>query len=75
MKEYKHETYRNDRGNYMKRISVNPIYSMVVQPAFIIGTNNENGTDNFLSLTISMTNLNNIEIKFSSNSQCGCFGN
>ena len=35
----------------MKRISVNPIYSMVVQPAFIIGTNNENGTDNFAPIT------------------------
>lgn len=31
--------------------SVNPIYSMVVQPAFIIGTNNEDGTDNFAPIT------------------------
>lgn len=35
----------------MKRKSVNPIYSMVVQPAFIIGTNNEDGTDNFAPIT------------------------
>lgn len=35
----------------MKRKSVRPIYSMVVQPAFIIGTNNEDGTDNFAPIT------------------------
>ena len=27
-----------------KRRSVDPIYSMCVQPSFIIGTNNEDGT-------------------------------
>lgn len=35
----------------MKRRSVKPIYSMVVQPAFIIETNNEDGTDNFAPIT------------------------
>lgn len=35
----------------MKRKSVNPIYSMVVQPAFIIGTNNDDGTNNFAPIT------------------------
>lgn len=35
----------------IKRKSVDPIYSMVVQPAFIIGTNNEDGTDNFAPIT------------------------
>ncbi len=33
------------------RKSVNPIYSMCVQPSFIIGTNNEDGTDNFAPIT------------------------
>lgn len=35
----------------MKRKSVNPTYSMAVQPAFIIGTNNEDGTYNFAPIT------------------------
>ena len=35
----------------MKRKSVNPYYSMCVQPAFIIGTNNEDGSDNFAPIT------------------------
>ena len=35
----------------MIRKSVNPNYSMCVQPAFIIGTNNEDGTDNFAPIT------------------------
>ena len=35
----------------MKRKSVKPIYSMVIQPAFIIGTNNEDGTCNFAPIT------------------------
>ena len=35
----------------MKRKSVAPIYSMCVQPAFIIGTNNEDGTYNFAPIT------------------------
>ena len=40
----------------MKRKSVRPVYSMVVQPAFIIGTNNEDGTDNFAPITwVSVT--------------------
>ena len=34
-----------------KRRSVDPIYSMCVQPAFIIGTNNEDGTANFAPIT------------------------
>ena len=40
----------------VKRRSVTPIYSMCVQPAFIIGTNNEDGTANFAPITwISVT--------------------
>ena len=35
----------------MKRKSVNPHYSMCVQPAFMIGTNNEDGSDNFAPIT------------------------
>ena len=35
----------------MKRKSVKPIYSMCVQPSFIIGTNNEDGTPNFAPIT------------------------
>ena len=35
----------------MVRKSVNPNYSMCVQPAFIIGTNNEDGSDNFAPIT------------------------
>lgn len=35
----------------MKRKSVDPVYSMCVQPAFIIGTNNEDGTYNFAPIT------------------------
>lgn len=39
-----------------KRRSVAPIYSMCVQPAFIIGTNNEDGTANFAPITwVSVT--------------------
>ena len=34
-----------------KRISVKPIYSMCVQPSFIIGTNNEDGSANFAPIT------------------------
>ncbi len=34
-----------------KRKSVDPIYSMCVQPSFIIGTNNEDGSDNFAPIT------------------------
>ncbi len=34
-----------------KRKSVDPIYSMCVQPSFIIGTNNEDGTHNFAPIT------------------------
>lgn len=33
------------------RKTVKPIYSMCVQPAFIIGTNNEDGTPNFAPIT------------------------
>ncbi|MCR5800378.1 MAG: flavin reductase family protein [Lachnospiraceae bacterium] len=35
----------------IKRKSVAPVYSMCVQPAFIIGTNNEDGTYNFAPIT------------------------
>ena len=35
----------------MKRKSVKPNYSMCVQPAFIIGTNNEDGSENFAPIT------------------------
>jgi len=34
-----------------KRKSVNPIFSMCVQPSFIIGTNNEDGSPNFAPIT------------------------
>jgi len=40
----------------MKRKSVKPIYSMCVQPSFIIGTNNEDGSHNFAPITwVSVT--------------------
>ncbi|MBO7425205.1 MAG: flavin reductase family protein [Clostridiales bacterium] len=35
----------------MKRRSVDPIYSMCVQPSFIIGTRNEDGSHNFAPIT------------------------
>jgi flavin reductase (DIM6/NTAB) family NADH-FMN oxidoreductase RutF len=35
----------------VKRRSVDPIYSMCVQPSFIIGTNNEDGSANFAPIT------------------------
>lgn len=35
----------------MKRKSVDPTFSMVVQPSFIIGTNNEDGSYNFAPIT------------------------
>ena len=39
-----------------KRRSVAPLYSMCVQPAFILGTNNEDGTANFAPITwVSVT--------------------
>ena len=34
-----------------KRRSVEPVYSMCVQPSFIIGTNNEDGSHNFAPIT------------------------
>ena len=34
-----------------RRKSVEPKYSMCVQPSFIIGTNNEDGSDNFAPIT------------------------
>ena len=38
------------------RRSVDPVYSMCVQPSFIIGTNNEDGTANFAPITwVSVT--------------------
>ena len=40
----------------VKRRSVEPVYSMCVQPSFLIGTNNEDGTANFAPITwISVT--------------------
>ena len=39
-----------------ERKSVSPIYSMCVQPSFIIGTNNEDGSANFAPITwVSVT--------------------
>lgn len=39
-----------------KRRSVNPVYSMCVQPSFIIGTNNQDGSANFAPITwVSVT--------------------
>ena len=39
-----------------KRRSVAPVYSMCVQPSFIIGTNNEDGSANFAPITwVSVT--------------------
>lgn len=39
-----------------KRRSVDPVYSMCVQPSFIIGTNNDDGSVNFAPITwISVT--------------------
>ena len=35
----------------IKRRSVDPVYSMCVQPSFIIGTNNEDGSWNFAPIT------------------------
>lgn len=40
----------------VKRKSMGPHFSMCVQPAFIIGTNNEDGTHNFAPITwVSVT--------------------
>ncbi len=40
----------------MKRKSVGPGFSMCVQPAFIVGTNNEDGSSNFAPITwVSVT--------------------
>ncbi len=40
----------------IRRRSVEPVYSMCVQPAFIIGTNNADGTANFAPITwVSVT--------------------
>ena len=39
-----------------RRRSVAPVYSMCVQPSFIIGTNNEDGSANFAPITwVSVT--------------------
>ncbi len=39
-----------------KRRNVKPVYSMCVQPSFIIGTNNEDGSPNFAPITwVSVT--------------------
>ena len=50
----------NDEGRIRmekpKRRSVSPVYSMCVQPSFIIGTNNEDGSANFAPITwVSVT--------------------
>lgn len=43
--------------NVVKRKSIGTHFSMCVQPAFIIGTNNEDGTHNFAPITwVSVTN-------------------
>ncbi len=40
----------------VRRRSVDPVYSMCVQPSFIIGTNNEDGTPDFAPITwVSVT--------------------
>lgn len=40
----------------MNRKSIGPHYSMCVQPAFIIGTNHEDGSHNFAPITwVSVT--------------------
>ena len=40
----------------IKRRSVDPVYSMCVQPSFLIGTRNEDGTANFAPITwVSVT--------------------
>ena len=40
----------------VRRRSVDPVYSMCVQPSFIIGTNNEDGSANFAPITwVSVT--------------------
>ncbi len=50
------EGFRRNRMEKAKRKSVDPIYSMCVQPAFIIGTNNTDGTSNFAPITwVSVT--------------------
>ena len=42
----------------VKRKSIGTHFSMCVQPAFIIGTNNEDGTHNFAPITwVSVTSL------------------
>ena len=46
-----------DKGQAVRRKSVAPRFSMCVQPAFIIGTNNEDGSHNFAPITwVSVTN-------------------
>lgn len=48
---------KTGNGNrIMKRKSVQPVYSMCVQPSFIIGTNNNDGSYNFAPITwVSVT--------------------
>lgn len=44
-------------GNRISRRSIGTGYSMRVQPAFMIGTNNEDGSHNFAPITwVSITN-------------------
>ena len=48
--------YTEGSETMAKRRSVAPLYSMCVQPAFILGTNNEDGTANFAPITwVSVT--------------------
>jgi len=48
--------YTEDSETMAKRRSVAPLFSMCVQPAFILGTNNEDGTANFAPITwVSVT--------------------
>ena len=45
-----------------KRKSIGPHYSMCVQPAFIVGTNNEDGSCNFAPITwVSVTNEKDLD--------------
>ncbi len=52
----------------VKRKSMGPHFSMCLQPAFIIGTNNEDGTHNFArslcAKTLLMLTLQNLTLWF-----------
>ena len=58
-----------------KRRSVEPIYSMCVQPSFIIGTNNEDGSANFAPITwVSVTCEGGSGYLLVVSMFCGCAG-